>query len=157
MTAIQLINTIEISPYDYANQEYESPKPSGWEDPEAWHQYWIQCISDKGLDSLKPIEPGSYFVDIQTIGDAELEMILQTQISTREREDLKNQALPLLGGIFVFNESEILLEPMCCCDLSHLAEWQAIYSVRSKHWERLWIGHPWVFYRVQNHEIEFYH
>ncbi|PON10658.1 hypothetical protein C2W62_48915 [Candidatus Entotheonella serta] len=70
MTAIQLINTIEISPYDYANQEYESPKPSGWEDPEAWHQYWIQCISDKGLDSLKPIEPGSYFVDIQTIGDA---------------------------------------------------------------------------------------
>lgn len=53
---MQLINTIEISPYDFSNQKYDYPNGSSIEFPDEWNQYWKKCISDKNLDAWSPLE-----------------------------------------------------------------------------------------------------
>jgi hypothetical protein len=55
---MQLINTIEISPYDFSDKEYDSPNVSKLEFSDEWYKYWKKCISDKKLGRLEPIEKG---------------------------------------------------------------------------------------------------
>jgi len=77
---MRLINTIEISPFSYANQEYELPNGSKYELPEKWYHYWKKSISDKNLGRLEPTRKDSFLVDIETINDNELEEILKNEL-----------------------------------------------------------------------------
>ena len=45
---MELQNTLEISPYDFAQNEYESPKKSLEEAPEEWNEFWLKSISESG-------------------------------------------------------------------------------------------------------------
>jgi hypothetical protein len=88
---MQLINTIEISPYGVSNKEYEYPNGSSREFPDEWNQFWEKCISDKNLGSLESIRKGSYLVDIRTINDDELAEILKNELKDVELLDYEQQ------------------------------------------------------------------
>lgn len=47
------------------------------------------------------------------------------------------------------------IEPTCCGDIGNLYEWEEIFESSDTNWKQLWIGHPWIFYRKANNEIEF--
>ncbi len=53
---MHLINTIEVSPYNFSNEEYKYPNGSSADYPEEWNRYWKRCISDKNLGGLEPIK-----------------------------------------------------------------------------------------------------
>ncbi len=152
---MQLINTIEINPYDYTDSECEYPNVSLEDSPEAWDKFWRKCISDKNLENLKAIKTGSYLVDITSIGNTELEKIIKTELKEVDLADYEEQVGLICGGIVVKMENEIIIEPMCCGDIGNLHEWKNIINETSKNWKQLWIGHPWVFYKKENGIIEF--
>jgi hypothetical protein len=147
---MELINTIEISPYTYASQEYVYPDGSSKEFPEEWNQFWIKCISGKNLGGLKAIEKGSYLVDIEIIKEHELEEILKQELSEIEIDDVEEQLSRLSGGIVVKEGNEILLKPTCCGDIGNIQEWENIFEAEASQWHQLWIGHPWIFYKREN-------
>lgn len=74
---MRLINTIEISPYDYSKYEYPYPDATSAAEPSAWNEYWLKCISDGGLGNLRSIKNGSYLVDVSSINTEELFLIVK--------------------------------------------------------------------------------
>jgi hypothetical protein len=152
---MQLLNTIEISPYDFSREEYDFPNGSSLELPEEWNQFWKKCISDKNLGHLESIRKGSYLVDIRTLRDDDLVEILKSELKDVELSDFEEQVGKINGGIVLMDNGEIYIEPMCCGDIGNIKEWENIFSNASHQWNQLWIGHPWIFYRKDNQIIEF--
>jgi hypothetical protein len=152
---MQLINTIELSPYSFASREYDYPTGSSMDLPEAWDQFWKKCISDKNLERLEAIRKGSYLVDIRTINDEELETILINELKEVELSDFEEQVNRMYGGIVLEVNENIYIEPTCCGDIGNIKEWESIFETELNNWTNLWIGHPWIFYRKVDGIIEF--
>jgi hypothetical protein len=152
---MHLINTIELSPYGFANQQYSYPNGGSAENPEEWDRFWKKCISDKNLDRLEAIRKGSYLVDISTINDNELEEILKQELKEVDLSDYDEQVCRLDGGIVVAENNTIYIEPTCCGDIGNIAGWEEIFGSELNTWNQLWIGHPWIYYRRDGEFIEF--
>lgn len=152
---ILLINTIEIEPFHFTQNEYVSPKKSKKESPLEWQDYWYRCITDSGLQNLNPVESGSYFVDINTIGDTELKIIIQHELQNIDLAEFEDQTGCMIGGIIIIKDGKIILNPNCCGDLSDLDNWEVIPQKEINKWEHLWLGHPWIFYKRTGKNVEF--
>jgi len=150
---IQLFNVIEINPFRYSKEEYELPELSDSPSSEDLHERWQKAISTLNLD-LNPIKKGSYFVDIETVDDENLRIILKVVFNDVETED-EDYLMLFNGGLILKKDDEILLEPTCCVDLADLKDWECVFENNSSGWSQLWIGHPYVFYRKNEGKIEF--
>jgi hypothetical protein len=150
---IQLFNVIEINPFRYSTEEYELPELSDSPSSQALHQRWQKAITTLNLN-LTPVKKGSYFVDIETVDDENLKIILKVVFNDIETED-EDYLMLFNGGLILKENDEILLEPTCCADLADLKEWEYIFENDSSGWSQLWIGHPYVFYRKNKGKIEF--
>ncbi|MBF7092487.1 hypothetical protein IUY40_13185 [Flavobacterium sp. ALJ2] len=152
---MKLINVIEISPSTYSNNNYKSPNCTFLENQTAWYNYWKKCINDSNLTELEPIEKSSYFVDINTINDNSLKIILQKALEEIDIENIDDEILPFNGGIILKINDQKFIEPNCCCDIGNLTEWLNILIAKKEEWHQLWIGHPWVFFKTVNDLIYF--
>ncbi|MDV7698992.1 hypothetical protein N6B72_18895 [Chryseobacterium soli] len=151
---IQLFNVIEISPLKYSKEEYGLPEVSDLPNPEEWYKQWIKAVSTIDLD-FHTIDGESYFVDIETIDDRNLKIILEVDLQGIDLDDFKDQIMPFDGGIVLKENDKILIKPTCCGDIGNIKEWQRILENESKEWSDLWIGHPFVFYKKDNGKIQF--
>lgn len=152
---VELINTIEINPFAYANIEYEYPNGSSKDLPDEWYKFWKKCLADKNLDNLEPIRKGSYLVDINSISNLELKEILKCNLKDFDPDDFEEQVSRIYGGVVIKIENEFVIEPTCCGDIGNLYEWEKIFGQLNQNWTELWIGHPWIYYRIENGEVEF--
>jgi len=150
---IKLFNVIEISPFRYSQEDYEIPDLSDSPTSKEQDERWQKAVSTLGLN-LKLFQEGSYFVDIETIDDENLKIILKVVLEDVEIEGTDFLSL-FDGGILLKENDEILIEPTCCSDLENLKDWQYIFENNSSEWSQLWIGHPWVFYKKEDEKIQF--
>ena len=150
---MQLIYTIEITPYSFADEKYDMPKGSRYELPEEWYQYWKKSLSEKNLGRLEPIRKTSHLVNIETINDKELEEILKHRL--RDMESPIEEVWKMDGGIALIENNELYIEPQCCGDIGNITGWESIFETEENTWDQLWIGHPWVYYRRNNGRIDF--
>ncbi|MBD0404520.1 hypothetical protein [Flammeovirga sp. EKP202] len=144
---MKLINTIEIEPWDYSKNEYDLPSKTKAEDPEAWSNYWLKCISDSNLQNLKSIAPGSFLVDMKTVGDFELKVILEEKLQDLDPSEIEECLGRISGGIVIVENDNIIVEPNCCGDLSDILNWEEIGNASFNKWTSLWIGHPWIYFK----------
>lgn len=152
---MQLINTIEINPYDYTDNELTLPDGHPLEFPERWNAYWHSAISEAGLGTLKAIRKGSYLVAMESIEDHELELILKQKLKEIDLPEFEDQLGCLGGGIVLEENDRFLIEPMCCGDIGNIKNWAELFGNDTNDWTALWIGHPQVFYRISDGIVEF--
>lgn len=150
---IKLFNVIEIDPFRYSKEEYEIPELSSSPISKENNERWRKAISTLDLN-LKPIQEGSYFVDIETIDDENLKIILKIIFENVEIEGTDFLS-SFNGGLILMKNDDVLIEPTCCSDLENLKNWQYIFENDSAEWSELWIGHPWIFYKKKNGKIQF--
>lgn len=153
---ITLINTIEVSPLIYAKEEYELPSIADYPDPEKWYMKWEELAS-KLKFNFKPIEQGSYLVDIETIDDENLKMILESKLDKIDFDDPEEVDFVMAfdGGVVLKEDDQIHIQHNCCGDRSDIQNWQDIFENHTSAWTMLWIGHPWVLYKRENGKISF--
>ncbi|KAA0126203.1 hypothetical protein FY557_18745 [Chryseobacterium sp. SN22] len=142
---IRLINTIEINPLKYARENPELPEISDYPDPEEWFRKWEEAASALNRN-FKVIGENSNLVDIDSIDDENLQMIL---------EKVDNWSSAFDGGIIMMENDKIRIEPKCCGDLGNITEWHKIFDDKTSDWTEMWIGHPWIFYRKQKAKVQF--
>ena len=152
---IKLFNVIEINPFKYSQEDYEIPELSDSSSSEERDDRWRKAISTLDLN-LKLIEEDSYFIDIETIDDENLKIILKIIFDDKDIDIEEENYLMLFdGGILLKKDNELLLEPQCCADLEDIKNWEYIFENSSSDWSQLWIGHPWIFYKKENGKIQF--
>ena len=151
---VRLINTIEILPSEYSDQEYEYPDGNDSNYTIAWEDFWVKSLRSKKLENLKSIEAGSFLVDISSIEINELEEIVKNKLENFSLENWKEE-VQMCGGIAIQVNNEFPIRAQCCGDLGDLSGWESIINEATEEWQFLWIGHPGVFYRTKNSNIEF--
>lgn len=152
---IKLFNVIEINLFKYSQEDYEIPELSDSSSSEERDDRWQKAISTLDLN-LKLIEEDSYFVDIETIDDENLKIILKIVFDDRDIDIEEENYLMLFdGGILLKKDNQLLLQPQCCADLEDIKNWEYIFENSSSDWSQLWIGHPWIFYKKENGKIQF--
>lgn len=142
---IKLINTIEINPLQYAGENHELPEISDYPDPEEWFEKWKEMASALNCN-FKVIGESSDLIDIETIDDENLKMIL---------EKAEDWSVAFDGGIVMTENNKIRIEPQCCGSMGNIWEWQKIFDNTTSDWSEMWIGHPWIFYRKQKGKVQF--
>ncbi|WP_300685714.1 hypothetical protein [Chryseobacterium sp.] len=153
---ITLINTIEVSPLIYAKEEYELPSIADYPNPEKWYMKWEELASKLNFN-FKPVKQGSYLVDIETIDDENLQMILEFKLDKIDFDDPEEVDFVMAfdGGVVLKEDDQIPIQPNCCGDMSDIQNWQDIFENHTSAWTMLWIGHPWVLYKRENGKISF--
>lgn len=151
---IELINAIEVSPLKYSKEEYELPEISDYPDAEEWYRKWEEAVSKLDL-GFHTIQKDSYLVDIETIDDEDLQMILETNLQEIDLEEFEDQIIAFDGGIVLKDNGQVLIIPTCCGDIGNIKEWQQIFENKTSDWSEIWIGHPWIFYKKENGKIQF--
>src|SRR5262245_35869700 len=120
--SLTLLPVIELSPFDYAREERESPHVSAAENPEAWSRHWLACLADSGITGVTPLSPGSWFVPVSRLREPEhlrqifLAELRQRELSPDELQEPEEQLGALSGGYALCSGEEVLLPPGCCGD-----------------------------------------
>ncbi|GAB0155838.1 hypothetical protein CHRYSEOSP005_11000 [Chryseobacterium sp. Alg-005] len=151
---MKLINTIEINPLKYSKEEYELPEISDYPDTEEWYRKWMEVVSklNVGFHTLKK---DSYLVDINTISEEDLQMILEVHLSDVEQDNIEDTVVSFDGRIVVMQDDEILIQPTCCGFISYIKDWERIFEHQSSGWLDIWIGHPWILCKKENGKVLF--
>lgn len=116
---------------------------------------WKEHIEQYGNSlSLAYVNNEAYELDIAKIPDDFLLPIIVNHI----KDDLENNEIdaiqPLDGGLRIdANGSSI--EWTCCEDITDFYHWETTLNQSDCEWTNLWIGHPWIFFRIRNQTIEF--
>jgi hypothetical protein len=150
---MKLINTLEINSYEYSKNEYSFPNRES-ATPSEWNDFWLKCISDSGLGGLKSLYHGSNLVNIETIKSEQLIEILKKELTRIDPDEFEEQAEHLCGGVAIEVADNIVITPSCCGDLGNLSGWEDIFQTEADTWQQLWIGHPWIFYKRTNGNVE---
>ena len=143
---------IEVEPYHWSDRE--SP---GWnagaESERAWTAYFNACMADANIEGIKPLVPGSMFVDA-------FEVVRNELILRMIRECLHHSGLPgfpdkdghenasdmegvgsVRGGYAVLARDSELFEPQCCCEFVDLKNWKQALIDRPAA-GTVYMGHP---------------
>ena len=126
---MRLINTIEVSPYEYEPGEYP--------------------------DGLSPIYKDVWLFDITTVSDNALIKILKNKLNGIDLPDFHEQVIALSGGIALEDNNIFYITPSCCGDLGAIHDWERMIEEQTTSWQKLWIGHPWIYYRKNDSHFEF--
>jgi len=144
---IELIPVLKLEPFLFAADGRSAPSGIYEDMPEAWYRYWLEALVDAGITGLLPIYRGSWHVPTREFTDPArlgrvLELIFRRLSAAGFSIDL--ECMPLLGGLALRCQSEVLIEPGCCADLSDIAGWRRAVDYRQAKWQNVSNGHPWV-------------
>jgi hypothetical protein len=154
---MEFIIAKELRLNKFTNQEYEYPKNSYKDKPLEWIKYWKKCLKDSGLEELNLINDtnGSCLINLNNIKDEDLEIILVKELKEIDLDKYEDEILPFDGGLVIKNETnKTIIQPQCCGDLGNIKDWLDTYSKVTNTWTKLWIGHPWIYIRKKNNNIE---
>ncbi len=149
---MEILIVIEIQPFDYSKNNYTTPKGSIIAKPNEWSDYWFKSVSDSKLN-IKPIELGSWLVDIQSLNINNLKIIIEKHFEEIDLVNFEDELLAFSGGIVIRENNKILIEPQCCADLSDIYKWKNLKD--NNIYNQLWIGHPYIYYKIKNDTILF--
>jgi hypothetical protein len=90
---------------------------------------------------------------LSKVTDELLKATIDTHIEEIKSENYLDQIVPFDGGLRIESES-LIIEHQCCSELNDYQNWAKIISEKSQKWKEIWIGHPSVFYRIKENEIE---
>ena len=149
---IELIPVLKLEPFRFAAKGRPAPSGIFADMPEEWYRYWVQSLADSGIRGLVPIYRGSWHVPTRQFTDRAL---LATVLELIFRHlslagfSIGLECMPLLGGLALRDQSQVLIEPGCCADLSDSVGWRRAVGYRQAKWENVSNGHPWVSARYE--------
>jgi hypothetical protein len=150
---VELVPVLELEPMKFATGEHPLRVGTGPDMPEAWHRYWLDCLTDSGITGLAPLRPASWHVPTRQLADpAMLRKYLEVTVSKWGGPGLFTEpdSKPVLdGGLALLASGDVVVQPTCCVDLGSLSDWREAAAYRGNGWQMLWIGHPWVSVRYE--------
>ncbi len=144
---------IELNSSEFTDKDYECPNGTWYEYPEGWNNHWKKCLKDSGLIKVEQIIAGISMVNIETIEENELDIIVQNQLKDTNLDN-DEEILSFEGGIAI-QFGEVNIVPQCCSSIGDCENWNKVIFDETIDWKSIWIGHPWIFVRKREDKIEF--
>jgi hypothetical protein len=144
---IELVPVLKFEPFRFAAEGRSSPSGIYEDMPEEWYRYWLESLADSGITGLMPIYRGSWHVPTREFTDpTRLGTVLEVTFRNLSEAGfaIDLECMPLLGGLALRHQSQVLIEPGCCADLGDISGWRRAVGYRQAKWENVSNGHPWV-------------
>lgn len=141
---MQLIPVVEFEPFAFQAVERESPTD---DDRQSWDDYWHNSLADSGITDIDPYQRGSWFVEVDKLTPAIVEILLHKtyKVCDRTATNLEEMISGSLSGGYVFEVSNtVQITPQCCGDLADIKGWETASNWMNAEEMMLWIGHPWL-------------
>jgi len=169
LTKIELIPVISFFPFYYGIEEQYPTKATN----EQRNEHWIKMMKRINFDDLVPIEEGYEFVRTDQLSDASLFKLLNFQcplsfcdpepeeeeeeeeeeLEEEEEEEEEEVYSNIEGGVIVKGDDQIIFIPQCCTGFYDYKEWLTVK--KSKHFHRIWTGHPFTYSHSKGDDIFF--
>ena len=107
------------------------------------------------LFSIEPISTDyNHLFNLSEFTNSDIDDLIDLNIKGKNLDELEEELYNLCGGIVIQRDDEILVSPSCCGDLSDIYNWEDIKSNNSNEWTKIWIGHPWIFYKKIENQVQ---
>lgn len=104
--------------------------------------------------ALMENDRGELELEICKVSEKLMDLFFRGYIGRFEPEEYEEKLPPLDGGLRIEEAGEVI-EHQCCSELDDYLIWAEILKVRAAHWTEIWIGHPWIYYRIEGSSIYF--
>lgn len=154
LTNITLTPVIDFHPHYVIEGEdsmiYTYPSTN-----EERYDIWKKMMISLDLERLEPVRVGMEKVKITAIDEYSLAAILELYFEgygiKKTDKDIKNHFIEFYGGVILYEVEELLISPQCCIGFNDYKEW--IDLKPSKNFKRIWVGHPWIYYKTKDDNI----
>lgn len=97
--------------------------------------------------ALMENERGDPELLLSMLSDQLLDSFIHGHIAGVEPAYYEEKIVPLDGGLRIEEAGEII-EHQCCSEFDDYMIWEFILDKQATDWTEIWIGHPWIYYRV---------
>jgi len=154
LAKVELIPVISFHPFYYDIYERYPVNATN----EQRNEHWIKMMKRINFDDLVPIEEGYEFIRTDQHSDASLSKLLNFQFpltfsdteSEKEEDEVHSS---IEGGVIMKGDDQIIFIPQCCTGFHDYKEWLTVKT--SKHFHRIWIGHPFTYNHSKGDDIFF--
>lgn len=163
LTHVSLHPVLYLSPFHFGESNYPFDTRVS---EERIYQYWKEVLTTNGLAAVEPIQKGMFHVKPQDMDDESLAAFIRHNLvdisayrcsvePTAESEETRDEITPTSfeGGVIMRSGDQLIMTPQCCVSLQDHKEWSRIQ--RSESFERIWLGHPWIYYTNRGDDIFF--
>jgi hypothetical protein len=147
---LRLIPVIEFEPSAFSQSQRTSPQSA---DPAEWRCYWKESLADSGITELDPVDD-TWLVRVQDVTNlATINTFLRAKL--RDVDAIPDHLISLNGGYILQTDDLFSIYPTCCGSLEDIKSWERAVTYRKPEWTEIWIGHPWIYCRAIDGQLEF--
>lgn len=128
-----------------------------------WNDFYKKSLEKIGIFNVEFTENNSWFISINEFNDDNLKKLVKWDLNKRFNPEYDEFISAYLtkeslyswfsGGYLLKNKDANLIHPKCCVGFEDFTDWENIKNKKNNVWEMLWIGHPWVFYKLEENRI----
>lgn len=164
LSNIKLVPLIQLSLFDVDDSFYPDEIIFN---PEKRDQYWKQILQKHGFSGMEAIKKGEELIPVSEFHTEVLQQLIKWFLQDWYDFEWQNGKLSFVklqdeeferptsfyGGVMMTSEDRIMICSQCCVSLQDHQEWMQLESSAS--FKRIWIGHPWIYYKVKGDKILF--
>jgi len=124
-------------------------------DNEVYEKFALNIFSNAGIKSIKRLDKHAYSsIILSDINNEDLSILIQKELNDA---DIPENGLEIVddfeGGLVIKFENGEVINHSCCGSVSDYKNWLELVENKPKEWTEIWIGHPWVYAKVEENKI----
>ncbi|MFN8674147.1 MAG: hypothetical protein U0457_18955 [Candidatus Sericytochromatia bacterium] len=160
---------IEFEPREFRDihesineEEYDSYVSNG-----CWGKFYKSSLEKIGILNSNFIYDNSWLISIDEFNYNDLKKLIKWYLNSKikndpDYNDINNIILYeyslynfFNGGYCLKNNGDYVILPNCCCRFESITDWEKIINEKSLSWDMIWIGHPWIHYKIVDKMVIF--
>ncbi|BDD03959.1 hypothetical protein [Aureibacter tunicatorum] len=105
-------------------------------------------ILEKFKDKIYKTDEYNHELSIKDFDDNLISIIVDDYIVELDKSDNENERISFDGG-FQLTLGKIRIDYNCCGEFYNYKNWIKILTERKSSWAEIWIGHPWIYYKIE--------
>lgn len=164
LSNIKLVPLIHLSLFDVDDSFYPDEIMF---DMEQRDRYWKQVLEKYGISGIEAIEKGEELISVSEFHTEALQHLIKWFLKDWMEFEWQNGKFSFVklqdeefgrppsfyGGVMMTSNDRIMICSQCCVGLQDHREWRDLEPSGS--FKRIWIGHPWIYYKVKGDKILF--
>lgn len=149
---IQIYPVIEMSPWRVDGGDNLEMKEG-----QDYNNFTIEVFKTHGIKNIHALDPyGFSSIKISDINKEDLKILIEKELEDAKISENRTEMIgSFSGGLVIIDHAGNVINHQCCACISDYKNWKEILEYPSKDWKQVWIGHPWIYVRINGDKIEF--
>lgn len=151
ITDFKIYPVIEISPWNFekGSEILDAYGDKIFKDKVLFERLRIEIFELHGIKNVKQIDKYAYnSIKVSDLNDNDLKALLKTELADYNLETELEEIASFEGGLVIEIEGQKAITHSCCGGIHNHIEWVEVLNEKPTIWTEVWIGHPWVYIKV---------